>query len=964
MSYRSHPYTSTAAAAPPPPPSTTTTHNNSSYHRPLPSSSASSRPSQLHSHTTHRIRPESRSPSPTARDRDWIDVYSPHEQGLPIYTTAAHRNSKSNSHSSYSGHADYDSSMQVVDSSTARRRGGGAPYEGVNSHLSGDADAHDSDLGENDQFVNSYRSGSLSYDGDKGEKSIWPTSGIGIEAQVNETIAPSGKKEFYSATSKGSTEGQKWNKFIPERTPSSTWGGVFKEVMQELKPHIPLLIYTFLALFTRLYRIGANNTVVWDEAHFGKFGAYYLNRTFFFDVHPPLGKMLVGLAGALTGFNGSYDFPSGVSYPDHVPYTAMRVLLALPGVAMVPLAWGTALELRFSRWSTHIVTLMYQNYSGELISIITPGADLAWLVISRFILLDSMLIFFTFTTVYFLACFNNTQRRPFEEEWWFFLTMTGISIGCVASTPLLLSDAGSVKWVGLFVTALVGIYTAEDLWNKLGDLRMPYRTYVRHWVARVLCLILVPFCVYALTFKLHFLILNRSGSGDSQMSSLFQAHLAGNDFAQNPLEAAYGSKVTLKNMGFGGGLLHSHVQTYPVGSQQQQVTCYHYKDENNEFLITPTWEDPPLDESEPLRYLKDGDVIRLVHVATGRNLHSHPFVAPVSKLNNEVSCYGNATVGDVNDYWIVEVVDDLMQGSKNKVTRVHSLSTRLRLRHKNSGCYLRAANEILPQWGFKQVEVSCDKANNPKDEHTYWNIESHWNDRSHSFELLISAVPAGDQKLYRSPFFRDFWHLNVAMMTSNNALVPDQDKEDSIASSPFEWPYLWNGMRMNGWGDDSIKYYLVGNAVVWWLSTTSLFVFVGALFWHLMRFQRKINDFSPGEWNQFLYVGKIGFGGWVLHYIPFLIMGRVTYLHHYLPTLWFSVILFGGMLDHFVFKSRRLTQRTKWIVFVTIAGAVLFTFWWFHETAFGIEGPAAKLKYRAWRKVRLVLELFIWNLHD
>jgi len=27
--------------------------------------------------------------------------------------------------------------------------------------------------------------------------------------------------------------------------------------------------------------------------------------------------------------------------------------------------------------------------------------------------------------------------------------------------------------VGLFVTALVGLYTIEDLWNKFGDRRMP-----------------------------------------------------------------------------------------------------------------------------------------------------------------------------------------------------------------------------------------------------------------------------------------------------------------------------------------------------------------------------------------------------------------------------------------------------------------------------------------------------------
>ena len=30
-----------------------------------------------------------------------------------------------------------------------------------------------------------------------------------------------------------------------------------------------------------------------------------------------------------------------------------------------------------------------------------------------------------------------------------------------------------MKWVGLFVTFLVGAYTLEDLWEKFGDLKMP-----------------------------------------------------------------------------------------------------------------------------------------------------------------------------------------------------------------------------------------------------------------------------------------------------------------------------------------------------------------------------------------------------------------------------------------------------------------------------------------------------------
>jgi len=186
-------------------------------------------------------------------------------------------------------------------------------------------------------------------------------------------------------------------------------------------------------------------------------------------------------------------------------------------------------------------------------------------------------------------------------------------------------------------------------------------------------------------------------------------------------------------MGYGGGLLHSHVQTYPAGSQQQQVTCYHYKDNNNEFVITPRWEDAPLpgpNSTEPIRFLKAGDTFRFVHVQTGRNLHSHNFAAPITKENYEISGYGNDTVGDSNDYWVVEVVDDIITRKKGATgDPIRSLTTRMRFRHQNLGCYMRAGGAILPQWGWRQVEVSCDKENNPRDEHTYWNIESHWNER-------------------------------------------------------------------------------------------------------------------------------------------------------------------------------------------------------------------------------------------
>lgn len=187
--------------------------------------------------------------------------------------------------------------------------------------------------------------------------------------------------------------------------------------------------------------------------------------------------------------------------------------------------------------------------------------------------------------------------------------------------------------------------------------------------------------------------------------------------------------MTIKNYGYGGGLLHSHIQLYPEGSKQQQITCYHYKDDNNHWIVRPPREakNPEEYESETdIRFVKDGDIVRLMHAMTGRNLHSHPINAPITTSQWEVSGYGDDNIGDIQDNWKVEIVNDVAHDDKE---RVRSLTTRFRLRHVQLDCLLAANNVILPQWGFKQVEVTCDKRNREDDPHTWWNIEEHYNDK-------------------------------------------------------------------------------------------------------------------------------------------------------------------------------------------------------------------------------------------
>ena len=56
------------------------------------------------------------------------------------------------------------------------------------------------------------------------------------------------------------------------------------------------------------------------------------------DVHPPLAKLLITLAGWLAGYDGEFDFKDiGKDYLEPgVPYVAMRLLPATMGILTIP----------------------------------------------------------------------------------------------------------------------------------------------------------------------------------------------------------------------------------------------------------------------------------------------------------------------------------------------------------------------------------------------------------------------------------------------------------------------------------------------------------------------------------------------------------------------------------------------------------------------------------------------------
>ncbi|KAJ3195036.1 hypothetical protein HDU67_004525, partial [Dinochytrium kinnereticum] len=111
-----------------------------------------------------------------------------------------------------------------------------------------------------------------------------------------------------------------------------------------------LIVVSAISFLTRAYRIDHPNQVVFDEVHFGKFASYYLRGEYFFDVHPPLGKMLLAGMGAFVGYDGHFLFENiGDDYiANKVPYIGLRMMPAIFGALVIPVAFLILKELGIS----------------------------------------------------------------------------------------------------------------------------------------------------------------------------------------------------------------------------------------------------------------------------------------------------------------------------------------------------------------------------------------------------------------------------------------------------------------------------------------------------------------------------------------------------------------------------------------------------------------------------------------
>ena len=452
---------------------------------------------------------------------------------------------------------------------------------------------------------------------------------------------------------------------------------------------------------------------------------------------------------------------------------------------------------------------------------------------TRLILLDATLVFAMSLSILCYVRFYKLRYAPFSRKWWKWLLLTGVAMSCVIST----------KYVGMFTFFSIGCCVIIDLWDLMDINRrqgaLSLQLFGKHFAARVVGFIIVPFFFYLFWFQVHFAVLYRSGPGDEFMTPEFQETLSDNLMAMQALPIHYHDAITLRHKET-KTYLHSHPDKYPlryddgrVSSQGQQVTGYPHNDTNNHWEVLPI---KPFAENDKSGHpVRAGDVIKLRHLVTDKILLSHDVASPYFPTNQEFTAVSHELAnGDKFNDTSFELRVEHAKAKSPFMT----MSSHFKLIHFPTKVAMWTHTTPLPDWAYKQAEINGNK--NVMQSSNIWYTDD------------IPSLPANSprrkkesKKVKTLPFLRKYLELQRAMFYHNNALTSSHP----YASHPVQWPFLLRGVSFWTQSETRRQIYFLGNPVGWWIASSVLAVFAGIIGADQLSLRRGIDSLDQREFE-------------------------------------------------------------------------------------------------------------------
>lgn len=254
------------------------------------------------------------------------------------------------------------------------------------------------------------------------------------------------------------------------------------------------------------------NCVLFDETHFFRMSNRYLHGSHYFDIHPPLGKLILSIIAYLSGYLPNIDsnLSIGYLYEDN-QYIWLRSFIALCGSLLPLVIFRISEKFGNTLLSSFLISLMicFEN---------------SLQTISRAILLDSIL--YLSMMISLLFALNMWESLSLSKyKYWMFVILCGLFMGISIS----------IKHTGFGIVGLIGtihiiifIKKGFEYSFKYSFLGTIHRSlYSDEFKSGILMICLICF-VYLISFWIHFELITKTGKDDDIMSTVFQSQLIGN----------------------------------------------------------------------------------------------------------------------------------------------------------------------------------------------------------------------------------------------------------------------------------------------------------------------------------------------------------------------------------------------------------------------------------------------------
>ena len=190
--------------------------------------------------------------------------------------------------------------------------------------------------------------------------------------------------------------------------------------------------------------------------------------------------------------------------------------------------------------------------------------------------------------------------------------------------------------------------------------------------------------------------------------------------------------------------------------------------------------------------------------------------------------------------------------------------------------------------------------------------------------------------------FQKFIELNKEMYTANATLTATHP----YSSKWYTWPfmirpiYYWNHLEAQPPSDSSSspqatpnesKIYFIGNPVIWWASTVSIMYLVLSIMAEWISKKRLTLPHNT--------IPLILAGGFLINLLPFIGIGRVMFLYHYLASLIFAILALAYLID------RQKNSRRIWIALLVVG---CLSFLYFVPLSYGLPLSAPAFQNHLW----------------